>query len=112
MHIYRIMFESRIFAGLIEQLQSEKLKQTFPHGPMTWMVMRRNAWMDIANWHIKKHNNYTKSELRAWMIINSRKKKRDQLENCQKYAYKLFWNVCTWLELVDQTFYGLIFCGQ
>ena len=34
----------------------------FPHGPMTWKVMQRNAWKDIANWQSKQLNSYTKSQ--------------------------------------------------
>ena len=49
---YRSMFESRISAVGIENYftQSQRnLKQTFPHGPMTWKVMQRNAGKDTAN---------------------------------------------------------------
>ena len=82
------------------------LAQTFPHGPMIWKVMQRNVWKDIANWRTKQLNNYTKSRHHALTTTNSRKKKWDQLENCQKYAHKLFWNACIWLALVDLIFYG------
>ena len=87
----RNMFESRISAGTFEKLlSSENLTQTFPHGPMTWQVMQRNAWKDFANWHTKQLNSYTKSQPHALTTTNSRKKKWDLLDNCPKYAHKLF----------------------
>ena len=81
------------------------LAQTFPRGPMTWMVMPRNAWRDIAKLQIKRLHNYTKSQRHAWMTINLMKIKMDQGENCPQFARKLFWHVCIWLVLVD-----LVFC--
>ena len=51
-------------------------------GRVTWKVMQRNAWKDIANLRIKQLSNSIKSRRRAWMTINLRKKKLDQLENC------------------------------
>ena len=48
---YRNMFESKISAGGTEKLPNTgNLTRTFPYGPMTWKVMRRNAWKDVANW--------------------------------------------------------------
>ena len=35
-----------------------------------------------VNWQTKQLNNYTKSRRHAWMIIHSKKKNMDQLENC------------------------------
>ena len=32
----------------------------FPRGPMTWKVMQRSAWKDIANWRTKQLNSNTK----------------------------------------------------
>ena len=29
------------------------MPKRYLHGPMTWKVMQRNAWQDIANWRIK-----------------------------------------------------------
>ena len=57
----------------------ENLTRTFPHGPMTWKVMQRNAWKDIANWRTKQLNSYTM--------------KWDLLENRPQFADTLFWNV-------------------
>ena len=60
-------------------------------GPMTWKVMQRNVWTDIANFRIEKLNNYLKSQRHAWMII-SLKKKIDQLENINcllTYCYEM-----------------------
>ena len=80
------------------------LANTFPHGPMMWKVMQRNAWNDIANWRTKQLNNYTKSQLHALTTTKSRIKKWDLLENCQRFAHKLFLNAHIWRALV-----GLIF---
>ena len=92
---------------IVEQacLVQGNLKQTFRQSPMTWKVMRRNAWKEIANWRTKQLNR--KSQYHASVTINLKKKKLDQSEKCQKFAHKLFWNACIWLVLVD-----LIFCGH
>ena len=37
------------------------LAQTFPYGSMTWKVMQRNVWSDIASWRTKRLNSCTKS---------------------------------------------------
>ena len=61
---HKDMLESKISAGGIENYFTQKnLKQTFPHGPVTWKVMQRNAWKDIANLRTKLLNNFTKSRL-------------------------------------------------
>ena len=74
---YRNMFEFRMSAGGIEiYFIQRNLRQTFPHGPMTWKVMRRNAWKDCANWRTKRLNSYTKSQLHVLTTINSKKKNR------------------------------------
>ena len=41
------------------------------------------------------------------MVINSDRRNLKQLDNCQKFAHRLSWNVRTWHELE-----GLTFCGQ
>ena len=51
----RSMFESKISAGATEKLQ-RNLTRTYPHGPMLWKVMHRNAWKDIANWRTEQLN--------------------------------------------------------
>ena len=96
--------------SLQEQKQSyptsENLTQTFPHGLMIWMVMQRNAWKGVANWRIKQLSSYIKSQHHALATTNSRRKKYDLSENCERFAHNLFWHACTWRALVD-----LIFCG-
>ena len=71
---YRSMFESRIPAGTVENYQKQEphrnlMPKQYLDGPMTWKVMQRNAWKDIANWRIKQRNNKTKSRHNAWMTI-------------------------------------------
>ena len=65
--------------SLLERQKSNltlrNLAQTFPHGPMTWNVMQRNAWKDIANFRTKLLNNHKKSQLHVLTTINSKKKK-------------------------------------
>ena len=61
---------------------------------------------NIQNFRTKRLNSYTKSQLHVLKTINSKKKYWNPWENCQKYALKLSWSVCIWLELVD-----LISCG-
>ena len=67
---YISMFESRISAWTIEKYQKQKprrnlMPKRYPHGPMTWKVMPRNACKDIANWQIKRRNNFSKSRRHA-----------------------------------------------
>ena len=71
----RSMFESRISAGALKKHQKQRpwgnlMPKRYLHGPMTWKVMQRNAWKDIANWRTKRRNNYTKSRRHALMTIN------------------------------------------
>ena len=73
----------------------------FLRGLMTWRVMPRNVWNDIVSWRTKWLNNSTKYQLHALMTTTSKKKKWNLLENCHKYAPKLFWNACTWHVLDD-----------
>ena len=68
--------------------------------------MQRDAWKDIANWRTKLLNHYTKSQLHELRTINSKKKKWDLWENCEKYAHNFFENVCAWQELLDLIFHG------
>ena len=74
---YRSMFETRISVGAIEKLAcAGKLDANiFLLGPMTWKVMQRNVWNDIANWRTEQLNKYTKSQHHALTTSNSRKKK-------------------------------------
>ena len=99
------MYESRNSAGATEKLPvCEK-----PHAKtVAWSydygrTCSKNALKDLAIW--QKDSNYTKSRVVAWMIIISRKRNVDQLENCPRCAHKLSWNACTWHELVGLTFY-------
>ena len=65
-----------------------------------------NALSDIASWQTRKWSNCTKFQVLAWMIINSSRRNSNQLENSQKFALKLSWNVCIWHELDDLTSCG------
>ena len=58
------MFESRISAGATEKLlRSKRLDANISlHGLMTWKVMQRNAWNDIASWRTEQLNSCTKSQ--------------------------------------------------
>ena len=110
--IIRNMFESRIFC-----LGCGKITRNKSHGE-TWCrnyifmalrrgrVMPRNARKDIANFRIKRRNKFSKSRRHAWMTINLKVKKWDQLETCPQFAYKLLSNVYKWLVLIDLIFYG------
>ena len=66
---------------------------------MCWEILRAGKR--------KKWSSCRKFQVPVWMITNSRRKNLNQLENYQKYAYKLSWHACTWHELEDQTFNGL-----
>ena len=90
------MFESRISAGTcaltMKKTRSKRnlMPKQYLHGPMTWKVMRRNAWKDSANMRMKLLNKITKSRRHAWMTINLKKKKMSQLENYLQFAHTLF----------------------
>ena len=45
--------------------------ETISSWSLTWKVMQRIAWKDIANSRIKQLSNYTKSRSHAWKIIHS-----------------------------------------
>ena len=64
--------------------------QTSLHGPVICKVMQRNVWSDIVNWRTEQPSNCTKSQLHALTTTNSRKKKWDLSENCQRFAQILF----------------------
>ena len=77
------------------------LMRTYLHGLVTWEVMQRNTWKDIANFRTKPSSNRVKFQLHALMTVNSKKKNGDLWENCQKFALKSSWSVCTWQASVD-----------
>ena len=59
---------------------------------------RQEVWNVIVNQPTKLLNNFTTYQFYALMTINSKKKNWNQLEICQIYALKLFWNafLCTY----------------
>ena len=63
----------------LPELQENLMQKQYLLGLMTWKVMQRNAWKDVANWRPKQLNSYTKSQHHALMTTNSRKKKWDLL---------------------------------
>ena len=88
---YRDMFESRMSAGGREHFHySENSEANISSWSYDMEGHAKNAWKDIANWRTKLFNNYTQSQLHELTTITSKKKKWDLLENCQKYALKLF----------------------
>ena len=103
----RNFFESQISAGATEKLPcSEKLCANI------------SSWSYDVEGHAKKcverycelgnktTQQLTKSQHHALTTTNSRKKKWDLSENCQRFAHKLFY-ACTWPALADLIFYGL-----
>ena len=81
------------------ELQGNLMQKQYLLGLITWNVMQRSAWKDIANWQTKQRNNYSKSHHHALTTTNSKRKKWDLSENCLKFAHKLSWHVCIWLVL-------------
>ena len=87
---YRDMFESKIFAGATEKLlYSEKLGAHISSWSCDMEAPAREC-VDIVSWQTKQLSNYTKSQIHVLTIISAQKKNWDLLENCQKYALKLF----------------------
>ena len=68
---------------------------------MIWRVVQRNVWSDIMSWRTRRLSNSTKYLLHASMTTTSKKKKRNLLESCQKYALKLFWK-CLYLARIGR----------
>ena len=105
------MFESKDFCKeLTEKLPivSEKSDtHMYHHGPMTWKVMQRSAWKDIANWqnkttqqlykvatHCELANRTTQQLYKvSTPCIDDHHFKEEKnwnlLENCLKFAHKL-----------------------
>ena len=64
----------------------------FLHGLMIWRVMRRNVWSDIVSWQTRRLTTLQSIySMHRWPPFLKRKK-WNMLENCHKYALKLFWN--------------------
>ena len=103
---YRLMFESRIFAGAAEKASSsEKLSISTWFYDMEGHVKKCVERFFFLNWQTWRLNNSTKYQLHALMIINSKKKNWNPWQNCQLYL-KCFWNVCTWHVSTVLKFYG------
>ena len=106
------MFESRFSAGATEKLP---VCESFHVQTVAWSYDKKGhaqkcveRYCDLANEKVEQL--YTKFQILAWMIINSSRKKSNQLENCQEFALKLSRNACTWNKLDDLTFYGQQVC--
>ena len=63
---------------LLEQLMNyqdgKNLMQKQLPRPTTWKDMLKNVLRDIVNWQTRRHSNYTKSPVFAWLITISRRK--------------------------------------
>ena len=71
--------------------------------------LTQKQWLDLTTWKDMLENalkGVRSFQVLAWVIIRSRRRNLNQLENCQKYTHRLDSNACTWHELVDLTFYG------
>ena len=96
----RNLFESRISVGASEKLPLTKatgnlMPKRYLHGPMTWKVMQRNAWKDIANSRIKHPSNYKV----ATPCMDDHQFKEEGLGSVgelSKNALKLSKNACIW----------------
>ena len=87
---YRNMFESKISAGALEKYQFPRNRmRIFPHGPVTWKVMQRSEWKDIANWRTKQLNSYTKSQHHVMTTTNSKKKKWESVGELSKFCSQI-----------------------
>ena len=85
------MLESRVSAGATQKITwvgetSAKIGCVVPrHG----RTCSKIALRDIANWRTKRQSSYTKSQVLVWMIIISRKRNLNQLENGQKICSQI-----------------------
>ena len=76
------MCESRIAVGATDKLP----RREKPHAKtVAWSYdmegHAQNALRDIANWRTTRQSHCTKSQVLAWMIITSRKRNLNKLEN-------------------------------
>ena len=88
---HRNMFESRISAGAIEKLpvstESDANISSWSYDMEGHSKMCVERFCELAK---KQLNSYTKWQHYALTTNNSRKKKWDLSENCQKFARRLF----------------------
>ena len=81
--------------NLLPQLKSHQdgrnLTQRRSHVPTTWKDMRKSTKKETVNWQKKVST------------LVSRRRNRNQLDNCQNYAHNLSWDACIWHER-KQTF--------
>ena len=63
----------------LPELQGNLMQKQYLIGPMTWKVMQRNVWTDIANLQTKHLNNCTKSRRHAWMTINFKEEENESV---------------------------------
>ena len=87
-----MMSESRICVGARAKYHG---RRNFMHGqrrgPVIWKDMLKNVLNDTANSRTKKMSNFFKEfRILVWTVINSNRRNLKQLENCQKFARKLF----------------------
>ena len=105
---YRDVFESRISAGATEKLTETKaMGNTDAETISSWSYDMEGHAKKCVERYCELAKKTTEQLCHACMIINSEKKKLDQLENCPQFAHKLFRNVYIWHVLVDLIFYGL-----
>ena len=109
---YRGMFESRIPAEATEKYKKQELSGNLMpkrrlHGPYDMEGHAKKCMERCCEFANKTTEQFIqKSRRHAWMIIISKNKKMDQVENCPQFAHKLFSNVYIWHVFVDLIFYG------
>ena len=106
---YRDMFGSKFSAGAKEKptrtsgkLDAETIS-LWSNDIQSHAKTCVERYCELVN---KRLTKYTKYLLHASMTTPSKKKNWNLLENCQKYALKLFWNAYNWHVLEDLIFYG------
>ena len=87
---HRNMFESKISTGATEKLPySEKLGANISSWSYDMEGHAKKCVERYCELAYKQLNSYTKSQHHALTTTNSRKKKWDLLDNCQRFAHKL-----------------------
>ena len=69
-HVYFWLHSERM--PLETKATGNLMPKRYLHGPMTWKVMQRNEWKDIANLRLKQLRKFSKSRRHVCMITNSR----------------------------------------
>ena len=83
LHIFEDLEHVRIFQG------GKNFTQKPLRGPTMWKGMLKITLREIANWRTKRQSSFSKSQVLAWMITISRKKKLESVGEWSKVCSQI-----------------------